>query len=160
MQAQSSVPTKIKQAEPFLSNQDDDERQLARALDGKNPTDYYDIKYIVRLQQPYSSQGSWEDYGNSLKRFYEGKFFSSASDVGVMAESLNKFEVETFSNTKDYVKQYFGLMWKLISALSLVKKPNYIDLLQFLTEDGRQAKGKFEIEFSKAAANCLEEIFK
>ena len=152
----------MKQAGPFVSNQDDDERQVARALDGKNPTDYYDIKYIVRLQQPYSSQGSWEDYGNSLKRFYEGKFFSSASDVGVMAESLNKFEVETFSNTTDdEVKQFnFSRMWKLISALSLVKKPNYIDLLQFLTEDGRQAKGKFEIEFSKAAANCLEEIFK
>jgi hypothetical protein len=56
------VPNVVKQAENF-SHQDDDERQVARALNDKDPTDDYSIKYIEHLKLPYSSRGSWEGYG-------------------------------------------------------------------------------------------------
>ncbi len=38
--------------------------------------------------------------------------------------------------------------------------PEYIDLLSFLTEDSRRGKCHFEIQFSQAAAQFLEETFR
>lgn len=78
-----------------------------------------------------------------------------------MADRLAKLEAENFAHTpNDSRYYYFGTMWQLLSALSLVKMPEYIDLLSFLTEDSRRGKCHFEIQFSQAAAQFLEETFR
>lgn len=143
--------------------------QINRAIDGKNPTDLYDFRYLDRVVSsslgynyhvsPESNRTTFQAYTSALKLFTENKLFSGGKDVSMFASQIFKFECEQVDATEENT---LADIWELVIKLNARTSEGSYTIVQALQEmSGKKKAEKSQIEVGICSVSCqsLEEVY-